>query len=233
MTSFVVVNNCTDPALTPDLGQQIAIACAIQLNRDVATYWGGSYRVRWAAPSEPPAPGDVIALIVDDLPDAPGAIGYHNWEGVPDIFIARNMCSTLTEGTGSLSQCLSHELCETVGDMACNAWRDDGAGSEFAQELCDAVESGFYTLMANGPGVPVDVSDFVLPAFFNPGDTQGPYSYLKAAPAPFTTAVGGYQIKRTSGAGETQVTGTVRLERRAKKRHWSSRTYRRGVRLAA
>lgn len=231
MTSFAIVNNCTDPQLTPDLLAQICIALTVQLNRDVAAWWGGAHRARDCTPDNPPADGEVVALILDDLPDAPGAVAYHNWQGVASIYVARNQCVSLTTGTYSLSQALSHELAETVGDVGCNVWADDDTGSEWAHELCDAVEQGVYTINTNGPGVAVDVSDFLLPAFFNPGDTSGKYSFLGAALAPFTTAPGGYQIQRQSGTGETSVQGTIHPDRIAKKRHFSSRTSRRGVKL--
>ena len=231
MTSFAIVNQCSDPQLTPDLLAQICIALTVQLNRDVASWWGGAHRARDCSPDNPPADGEVVALILDDLPDAPGAVAYHAWQGVASIYVARNQCVSLTTGTYSLSQALSHEMCETVGDIGTNLWADDMAGAEWAHELCDAVEAGFYTINTNGPGVAVDVCDFVLPSFFNPGDTSGKYSFLGAAPAPFTTAPGGYQIQRTSDRAPITVQGTIHPDRMAKKRHWSSRTRRRGVKL--
>lgn len=225
VTSFVLLNQCSDAALTPDVLQQIADALDVQLSRDVAAYWGGNYRLRAATPDNPPAAGEIVATVLDDLPDAPGAVAYHNWQGTAVIFVARNMCSSLTEGLYCVSQALSHELCETVGDEGCNLWADDDAGSEYAHELCDAVEAGCYQVKG------ITVSDFLRPEFFDPGSTAGVYSYLGAPAAPFATAAGGYQVKRTSGTGETQVTGEVRSDRVAKKRHWSSRTYRRGARV--
>lgn len=231
MTSFVIVNNASDASLTPDLLAAIASALEIQLNRDVSTYWGGNYRVRAATPDNPPATDEVVAIVLDDLPDAPGAIAYHNWQGSPDIYAARNMCDSLIDGGVSLSAALSHELCETAGDDACNLWADDGAGNEWAHELCDAVESGVYTIGVSGVAIPV--SDFVLPEFFKPGVVQDKYSFMGGPSAPFTTAPGGYQIQRASGTGETQVQGVIREIQRKKKAHWSSRTYRRGARLSA
>jgi hypothetical protein len=233
MTAFVIVNQCSDAALTPELLAQIAAALDVQLNRDLAPHWGGWYRVRAATPDAPPAAGEVVALITDDLPDAPGAVAYHDWTGQPNIYIGRNLCSSLIDGELSVSQGLSHELCEESGDVACNIWADDGTGTEWAHELCDAVEGGWYKIGD------VAVSDFVLPSFFAPGALP-PYSYLQAhdgtgPSAPFLTAAGGYQIKRASGTGETQVTAetpqAMHAMRRTRKRHWSSRTFRRGVRL--
>ena len=80
------------------------------------------------------------------------------------------------------------------------------------------------------------MSDFLLPRYFEPG-TLAPYSYLQSQggsgpAAPFNVALGGYAIQRSAGAGETSVQGEVRAERLPKARHWSSRTFRRGVRLS-
>lgn len=241
MTSFVIVNNCSDAALTDAVLAAIAAAIDVQVNRDVGTWWGGDYRVRAATADNPPAPGEIVALVVDDLPDAPGAVAFHNWEGVAQIYAARNMCQGLVGGPWSLSQALSHEIVETIGDLGCNLWADDGTGSEWAHELCDPVEQGSYNVND------IAVSDFVLPSYFDAGGT-GPYSFAQAqlgdGPAmPFGIASGGYAIKRTAGSGESQVQAfegpTVSLTlsvpfgmRAAKKRHWSSRTFRRGARVS-
>ncbi len=57
-------------------------------------------------------------------------------------------------------------------------------------ELCDPPEAGSYDL--NG----VKVSDFILPAFYNPGEEPWSpyhhYSYLNAIAKPRTVAPGGY-----------------------------------------
>lgn len=209
----------------------IAAALDLQLNRDVATRWGGSYAVRAGANKTDVLPGEIACAIVDSLPAAPGAVAYHDVDGneVPVVFLARTECNSLTSGADSVSSALSHELCETAGDPFVNAWRDDGAGAEWAQELCDAVQEAGYQV--NG----VTVSDFVLPAFFAPV-AAAPYDYLGtvgqgAVTAPLQTMPGGYQLRRTAGTGEAQVDGAVGAHRLAKKRHPSSRTYRRGARV--
>lgn len=226
MSSFVIVNSCSDPDLTADKLAAIASALQVHLNRDFASWWGGSYRVRGATPDNPPAAGEVVGVVLDDLPEAPGALAYHDWQGKPDIYAARNMCTTLTSGLWSLSQGLGHELDE-VWDYACNRWADDGAGNSIAMETCDPVESAWYEI--DGIAVP----DFVTPAWFNPGDTSGQYSYMRSTPAPFTIAPGSYFLQRTAGSDIVNVQGTIHEMRRPKKRHWSSRTWRRGARLSA
>lgn len=207
----------------------VAAACTIQLNRDVATAWGGQYEVRLGLGPTDLAPGEIAFGLIDSLPNAPGAIAYHDVAGnaAPFALLGLDTCSTLDD----VSSAISHELCETAGDPDCNAWRDDGQGKEWAQELCDAVEATSYRI--NG----ILVSDFLLPAFFE-AQAPAPYCYTQALGlpgaypvAPFATAAGGYQVVRSAGVGETHVDGAVRALRVAKVRSSSSRVYRRGGRV--
>lgn len=221
-------------AMTPAVLTQIAQAAEVYLNRDVAAEWGGNYRVRAGAGASDVQPGEIVFALLRDLPGAPGAIAYHdvNGQGVPVAFDGITLSGTLL-GPGGVSAAITHELAETAGDAACNLWADGGDGSEYAHELCDAVESGDYDILG------VRCSNFVLRAFFDPGSV-GPYDYMTRAglggngPAkPFGTASGGYQILRNAGANSHQIWGAIRPERFAKKAHWSSRTFRRGARVAS
>jgi hypothetical protein len=211
------------------------------MNRDFAPEWGGSYSVRVAASSQDIVPGEVVFAIVDVLPDAPGAIAYHDVDGtaVPVAFLALSTCNTLDD----VSTAISHEVCETGADAECNLWADSAQGQEMAREACDAVESTNYAVSAFTPVASqsydiggIKVSDFVLLSFFAPNG-QAPYSFVQAnggpgPAAPFQTSQGGYQIVRNSGTGETQVQGEIISKHKlAKARHFSGRVWRRGVRL--
>lgn len=228
--AFVLINESkTSPlsaSLTPDVLTKMANAITVQLNRDFAPHWGGSYLVRAGSSPSDVLDKEVVFMILDALPNAPGAIAYHDVNGsaVPVAFLGLSTCNTL----GDVSCAISHECLETGTDPGCNLWADDGAGSEFAYEGCDAVESSTYQIDG------ITVSDFVLPTFFVRNGV-GPYSFLNVAPAPFQTAGGGYQIKRNAGTGEAQVQGDLASKRGLKaamgKHHWSSRTARRGVKI--
>lgn len=227
--------------VTPAWLGRCAEACSTQLARDVAPVYGGVYGVRVASSATDVQPGELVFAILDSLPDAPGAIAYHDVAGgdVPVAFLALSTCSTLDD----VSTAISHELCETAGDASCNLWADDGTGHEWARELCDAVESNSYPIDLGDGQPPVNVSDFLLPSFFGAGASP-PYSYMQGTPSPatatagfpsspFSTAPAGYQIERSSGTGETQVTGSAKGKKGALAfagaHHWSSRTARRGV----
>ena len=227
--SFVLVNEGSSAStltasITPEWLGAVATACTIQLDRDVSPNWGGSYSVRVSAAGQPVAQGEIVFALVDVLPNAPGAIAYHDVDGnaSPIAFLAISTCNTLDD----VSIAISHEVCETAGDAGCNVWADDGAGAEWARELCDAVESSNYVIDT------VKVSDFVLPSFFVP-NAHAPYSYTESVggtaivPAPFRTASGGYQITRSDTGQETQVNGRVSAHRADKLAHWSCRAARR------
>lgn len=243
----VLINEgTTASALTAQVTQawltRCATACAMQLVRDVAPYWGRAVAaVRAGSGPTSIQPGEFVFALVDSLPDAPGAIAYHDVNGaaVPVAYLALSTCSTLDD----VSTGISHELCETLGDEACNRWCDDNAGSEWALELCDAVESNSYPIDLSDGQPPLMVSDFLLPAFFSSAAAP-PYNFMAVGgnpvvptPAihnplgPFQVAPGGYEIKRVSGSGTAQVTGMIRAMRVAKQRHWSARVFRRGARV--
>lgn len=136
--------------------------------------------------------------LVDALPEAPGALGYHDVdaEGRPYSKIGVNISldngSDWLTGPYSVVSVIGHEALETVGDPLCNRWVDIDAHSETAQEMCDAVEATGYK--HNG----ADLTNFLLPAWFNPFGKH-PFDYLGQLSAPFTMTGGGYMIVRSGG----------------------------------
>ena len=231
--------------LTPAILAHTATVSTVYLNRDVSALWGGNYSVRAGAGAGDIQPGEIVFAVLPTLPNAPGAIAYHDSDGngVPFAFDAITLSDTLIGPGNSLSVAITHELAETAGDAGCNLWADGADGSEYAHELCDAVEAQTYSIDG------VAVSNFVLPAFFTPG-AAGPYDFMSAAllpgavgPAkPFATVANGYQLVRTGGTGEHQVQaiqaehtaaggfGYRFAQRAAKRAHPDSRQSRRGLR---
>lgn len=208
--TYVILNESSSAPLalviSPLWLAAVAEACTTQLAHDVTPAWGAG-TLKTVTVGDPAAipPGAFVFVLKDDLPEAPGAIAYHatDGSGVPVAFLALNTCQTLDD----VSAAISHEVVETWGDPGANRWADGGDGFEYALELCDAVEGNLYEITTSS-GINVTVSDFVLPAFFDPGSAW-PWDFAEATSGPFRTASGGYQIRRTSGTTETQVTGSM------------------------
>lgn len=242
MTQAVLVITASTSALlsqvTPAWLARAAAAWNTQLVRDVQPTYGGDFGIRIGASAADIKPGEMVFQVVDALPDAPGDVAYHSVVGndVPFAFLALSTCQTLND----VSTAISHEMCETAGDLSCNLWADDEQGNEWARELCDAVEGNSYGVDIGDGGPLIMVSDFLFPSFWGTGG-QAPYTYCQAhnvagcafPTGPFQTGSNGYQVKRQATGEESQVQGMIREARKAKVAHWSSRPYRRGVRLAA
>ena len=220
--------------LSPQALAMIASAVSLQLNQDLAPEWGGTYAVRAASSPTDIQPGEIAFGIVDTLPDAPGAIAYHDIQGaaVPFALDAITLNANLFGPGVSLSSSISHECCEMAGDLGCNVWADTGNGIEVARELCDAVEQQGYPIpvvpSGGGSQQNVWVSNFLMKAFFVAG-APAPLDFMSslapnaAAPAaPFTTANangGNYQIERLTVGEGSDVTADKAAPANAIKPH--------------
>ena len=78
-----------------------------------------------------------------------------------------------------------------LSDPAANEYCFDGRRTLWSREVCDAVQADVYRIVAGGRRVAV--SNFVLPAFFNPW-SAGPYDHLGVLTEPFSIARGGYAV---------------------------------------
>ena len=229
---FAIINESSTTISHTDMGAMCG-ALQIQLNRDFATYWNDSYEVRGLNEGDTGGfmPGEVVVHIDDALPQAPGAIAYHDVDGsaLPIVFVAASLCPSILQSSGSLSAAISHELLEAAADPACNRWVDDGNGTLWALEVCDATQGDSYTIEGNGAAV--TVSNFVLPSFFNVYGSS-PFTFIGASgedpiAKPFSTASGGYQLYRNADNNIAQVMGHIPVRLALKKNHWSSRTHKR------
>jgi len=179
---------------------------------------------------------DAIITIFDDA-DQAGDLGYHTEGPDADVYGRVFASPVLQNGgnalTNALSVCsvLSHECIETVGDSACNRWAQRPDGSQVAVELADPVEGDSYEITIASPAESATgtVSNFVLPAWFDPDADPGPADYMKLVTAPFQVRDTGYVI--TMAAGSTTVTEQwgerYPTWKRATKEYEASRTARR------
>jgi len=138
-----------------------------------------------------------IVDIVDSL-DEPGALGYHADDGHPYIRV-------LAQGPDT-SITLSHEFLELLGDPTCDRWVKRPDGSRVAVEVCDPVEGDHYPVLAEvaGEGRTVEVSNYVLGAWFDPHGTA-PFDRLGKLSAPFEMTTGGYMVVLSQDGNEHEV----------------------------
>jgi len=198
-------------------------AVEMQMMSHVFPAWDiKSGTIELTAKSKVPADAWLVNLLDD--PTAAGALGYHADDS--DRVCGYIFAGPVLENGGvvlfdkknpqnmSVSSVLSHEVLEMVLDPYATTWvtgpaimTDDGETyTDFALELCDAVQGGPYSLVVDG--YHVSLSDFILPAWTNPQavEKDGPFNYLSTLTAPFTMGVGGYMILK-NGHSETQVFG--------------------------
>lgn len=196
-------------------------AIQIQLNLHVLPAWNMKAGTIQFYADKNKVPGYAWVVNMLDNSTQAGALGYHAVDSDKvDAFIfagpvLQNGGVVLHDPTNpqnvSVASVLSHEVCEMVGDRFANFWADgpgvvasDGQTyTEYALELCDPVEGNSYPILVNVSGafVPVSVSNFVFPSWFNQEATSinAPFDYLNLLKAPFTMTAGGYMIVRQSG----------------------------------
>jgi hypothetical protein len=180
-----------------------------QVSRDVWPAWGIRLpSVTYFPPGSAPPPVMHIITLTDTIDDAPaGVLGYHTEDpggrqwGIVAASPSLDSGGDVLTGDWSVASILSHEVCELLVDPACNLWAANGHGRAYSYEVCDPVEAPTYVI--NG----VSVSNFVLPAWFDPELPSGArYDHMGVLKAPFTLAPGGYCVYLSQGT-EHQLQG--------------------------
>ena len=141
----------------------------------------------------------------DNSPTNATAIGYVNTTPILNnggVLYSKNSHPTI-------AQTLSHEIFEMLVDPLANLWaQSDEVGSLYAYESCDAVQNNVLVvnitvndnssilkrLSGKKISVPVGLSDWLLPAWFDPGNTIGPFNNKNTLKSPFTLDNNGYTI---------------------------------------
>ncbi len=218
-THFALVNEST--LINDAQAATMAHAVNYQLAAHVAPSWERvAPSMTFYPKGHAPPTNCVVFHLVDETPEAPDALGYHDEQN--DRPYARIGCKAVFEGGGtaltgplSVSSVLSHEAAEAFGDLDVNGWRDMNDGRQTAEELCDAVQGDAYDIHIDG--MAVAVSNFLLPAWFDRQAKRGPFDYLGKLHGPFTMTHGGYLIVRKAGA-ESQVFGDLPLHKQGRTR---------------
>lgn len=252
---FVHINQSTQAtpygALTAPILAQLSDAFGAFLIEDVAPVWGGTYESRPSSTTDGSdvGAGEAPVYYVDSLDAVPGAAAYHDRlpDGRPVTYVALSQFTDFFQGDMAVSEGVGHEGAEVVGDPGANRWSDRLDGTEEAIELCDRLQGSPY--QKNG----VQMPNFLYPEGFDPG-ASGPFDKQGILTSVDGMTPGGYVILRQQGAQVAPAMGsdgkkivavifklTVSVHgldkskmhplALARKQHYSSRTYHRGVRL--
>jgi len=162
-----------------------------------------------------PDPDLLAVILVDDMP-VDGALAFHDEDSTGRIYALTGVKTILSSGGGiltpgssddSVSAASSHEVLEAKLDPNCNQWVDGPielggqTWASIAKEACDPCQAEAY--VKGG----VLVSGFILPAWFDPYNKVGPYSWLQSCTAPLSVASGGYGIVRNAPGSEQSIFG--------------------------
>lgn len=205
----------------------MAQACHSQLQNEVAAAWQISTPL---AVTNTPSAGDYIFYFVDDIPEAPGALAYHDVDanGIPYGKIG--VKTTLNAGE-SVSSAASHEAVELQCDIYCASWSFSNAlKCLVATEACDPVQNDTYKIQV-ADGSEVEVSNFVTPNYFTP-QLRGPFDHLGSLTSAFEIGAGGYQIQMTAGTVKNVFGSSVSPAIKAGKLASRGRTFWRHVTIA-
>lgn len=241
----ICIVNDPGSSWTTDDFQRAVLACAVQLQRDVAPEYGLPLPIVQAlAPGEtPPTEAEVAAAghvrgllcVVASIPDDPTAQGWHQPLGAGEAF--DGYISTEGIDNDGRAECLSHELGEIFVDPLVDQTATALNGDVFPLEPFDATQAGgafpnmLRVLFDLGDGQPpVMLGNFVLESYWNSATPAGSrVDFLGLLPGPFSIGPHGYSAITKSDGTTTDVFGAdgERLLLPVHKLHAASRIQRR------
>ncbi|HET7502251.1 MAG TPA: hypothetical protein VFK02_14635 [Kofleriaceae bacterium] len=180
--------------------QKMLPAFETQWNRDLRPAWAleeSKFTLVSKADLVPPGAWWLVWLNDSDQADA---LAYHDVtdEGLP---LSKVFVKTIQGDNASLSVAATHEICEMAVDPTLNLAAQDQAGTFWAYEIADPVESDQYGYEIDG----ILVTDFVLPSWFGFKSSQAPFDFKHHCTDAFQVLAGGYAQKFTQD-GWMQVT---------------------------
>lgn len=159
--------------------------------------------------TDKPKPTDWQLIYFDNPDQRTGLLGRHEltYRGQP---ISKVFVETVLGAGEPVSLAASHELFEMAIDPMANMWADANRRTQYAYEVCDAVEEESFEV----DGFPM--SNFVYPSWFEPIDhPRGTrFDHLGTLRKPFSMAKGGYVILRVDGKKVTKQFGSPEKKRR-------------------
>lgn len=199
-----------------------------QVSRDFAPSWGTDAKLTFIDQQQQVLDGQWL-IGVFDTSDQAGALGYHDVTsfGAP---LGKVFAKTTIQYGGLWTVTFSHELLEMLGDPDINLCAlDDTSNRIYAYEACDAVEADELGYKIGS----TQVSDFVLPSWFEPGaTTKAPRSFCGHVKDAFELAPGGYISYldfRSSAGWQQESARTSPHASYAERAHVGSRRERRRV----
>lgn len=192
MTINIAIINHSTAVADKDVSPVVA-ALQRQVSEHFAPIWGVNATLVIFGKDAAPPPNFWQLILLDDS-DQASALGYHmtTANGLP---LGKVFARTCQQDGESWTVCASHELLEMICDPEINltvfVQQGDGTGTLTAYEIADPVEGATY--MIDG----VQMSDFVLPAYFEPGTVgatpSAPFDHLGQLTAPMPAMLpGGY-----------------------------------------
>lgn len=189
--------------VTDDNVRVMANAINLQMKEDFAPAWGMLPATVYFVSKNVYMPGSAVLTLVDDIPEAPDAEGYHT-EDSTGKFVGNIGVKTIPglplTGKDSVATVVSHEVLELMLDPAINRWAYANDGYSYPMEACDAVQEDFYVKAG------VSVSNFLLPNWFD-NYAKSHFDKMGLLKHPFTLHTGGYTVRANQGTGETQIFG--------------------------
>ena len=200
MNSVAIAIENKSSVLTDDEVRGAIPALQHQVSYDFKPYWNEGARLVWVpSGSSPPSGAGAWLLSILDDSDQAGALGYH--DVTPDNTpLMKVFAKTDQDNSLSWTVTASHEILEALADPWINsAWQT--SNTEFvALEVGDPVEADELGYAIDG----VEVSDFILPAWFVSGLKVPKYDFAGHLSGPLQVASGGYISIFVSGKGWTQ-----------------------------
>lgn len=207
MTVIVVANRST--VLADDAIATAVPALATQATRDLCPAWGIAAPTVTFQPGRGPIPVAAWQLLILDNADQAGALGYHDVtaSGQP---LSKVFAATDLHYGAQWTVTASHELCEMIVDPDIIRASEGPAGF-YALEVGDPVEADRFGYRIGS----TLVSDFVLPAWFEPTHRGAPVDFGRHLLVPHTLTPGGYMSVYQPGRGWVQHTADAAPSTRA------------------
>lgn len=158
-------------------------------------------------------------LVYFDNADQAGALGYHDLtkDGQP---VSKIFVETTLKAKELVSVTACHELFEMAIDPIANLWAEADDGTEYAYEMCDAVEEDTFDVDG------IKMSNFLHPSWFEPfkHPPGTKFDHLGLLKKPFSMTKGGYVITKIKGKVKETFGSKAKEKRFAKENRMGHRS---------